>query len=304
MTAPASAPSRRSPPGRARLPTACCPSLLEELSDCPPVVLVLDDWHTAANRACDQTVGAFVDRVPASVQVVVASRSDPRLPIARLRAHGDLAEIRARDLRISSTEAAVLFRDAGVRLAKVDVRRLTERTEGWLAGLCLALIVLKEQDDPRRFVHEFSGDSRHVFDYLAGDVLARVDPEIREFMIRSSVLDRLSAPLCDAVLERSDSASMLAAIERSNLFLVALDATGDEYRYHNLFAAVLRRELAAGDPDSLPGLHARASLWYEEHGDVERADRPRDREQGRHPGERARPASRPCPCCRWAGWRP
>jgi LuxR family maltose regulon positive regulatory protein len=247
------------------------PLLVEELAKCPPLVVVLEDWHLTASRVCDETVGAFVEQSPAQVQIVISSRSDPGLPIARLRAHGDLDEIRARDLRASAAEAAVLFRDAGVRLAKADARRLTERTEGWLAGLCLALIVLREQDDPQRFVHEFSGDSRHVFDYLARDVLDKVDPEIREFMVQSSVLDRLSAPLCNAVLERSDSASCLAAIERSNLFLVSLDATRDEYRYHHLFAAVLQRELQNADPDSVAGLHARASRWYEQHGDVDRA---------------------------------
>jgi LuxR family maltose regulon positive regulatory protein len=247
------------------------PLLVEELDDCPPVVVVLEDWHLVSSRVCDRTVTAFVEQAPGEVQVVVSTRSDPRLPIARLRAHGDLQELRARDLRLSSTEAATLLRDAGVRLRKVDVERLTERTEGWLAGLRLALIALREQEDPRLFVQEFSGDSRHVFDYLARDVLDRVDPKVRKFMIRSSVLDRLSAPLCDSVLERSDSTAMLAAIERSSLFLVPLDATGDEFRYHHLFGAVLQRELRTSDPDSMAGLHAQASLWYEEHEDIERA---------------------------------
>ena len=266
---------RRSRTALAAGPTAIAetalPQLVEELSDCPPVVLVLEDWHEVTSRLCDQTVGTFVERAPRSVQVVVSSRSDPRLPIASLRAHGDLSEIRARDLRVSSEEAALLLRGAGLRLTNRDVRRLTDRTEGWLAGLYLAAMVLKEHDDPRSFVRVFSGDSRHVFDYLAGDVLAAVDPGTRGFLVHSSILDRLSAPLCDAVLERSDSASLLAAIERSNLFLVPLDATGSEYRYHHLFAAVLRRELVATDPDSVAGLHLRASRWYENTGDLEQA---------------------------------
>ena len=247
------------------------PLLVDELSDCPPVVLVLEDWHTVASRACDETVGVFVDLAPSAVQVVISSRHDPRLPIARLRAHGDLTELRARNLSVSSTEAEAIFRRADVRLTTRDVRKLTERTEGWLAGLCLAAIVLKEHVDPRRFVNEFSGDTRTVFDYLARDVLATADPDIRDFMARSSVLERLSAPLCDAVLERADSFSVLAEIERSNLFLVPLDATGSEYRYHHLFAAVLRRQLEATEADAVPGLHARASLWFEHHGDVEQA---------------------------------
>jgi LuxR family maltose regulon positive regulatory protein len=159
-----------------------------------------------------------------------------------------LTELRARDLSISSTEADALFQEANVRLTTRDVERLTERTEGWLAGLCLAAIVLKEHEAPGNFVNEFSGDTRAIFDYLARDVLATADPDVRGFMVHSSVLDTLSAPLCDEVLERSDSASMLAEIERSNFFLVPVDATAVEYRYHHLLADVLRRELEAAIP--------------------------------------------------------
>ena len=247
------------------------PLLVDELANCPPVVLVLDDWHTVSNRACDETVGTFVDLAPSTVQVVVSSRHDPGLRIARLRAHGDLTELRARDLSVTPIEARALFQEADVQLTMRDVQKLTERAEGWLAGLCLAAIALKEQVDPQRFVHQFSGDTRHVFDYLANDVLASADARTRDFMVHSSVLERLSASLCDAMLERSDSASMLAEIERSNYFLVPLDATGSEYRYHHLFAAVLRRRLEATDAESVPGLHARASLWFEDHGDIEHA---------------------------------
>ena len=247
------------------------PLLVDELTDCPPVVLVLEDWHAAASRACDETVGEFVERAPGQVQIVVSSRRDPRLPIARLRAHGDLTELRARDLSISPTQAQALFRQANVQLTARDVKKLTRRTEGWLAGLSLAAIVLKEQADPRRFVREFSGDTRHVFDYLVREVLSKADPGVRDFMVHSSALERLSAPLCDVVLERSDSASMLAEIDRANYFLVPLDASGAEYRYHHLFAAVLRRQLDATDPDSIPGLHTRASLWLEDHGDIDHA---------------------------------
>ena len=247
------------------------PLLVDELSDCPPVVLVLDDWHTVASPVCDETMGVFLDCAPSTVQVVISSRHDPGLHIARLRAHGELTELRARDLSVSFIEADALLRDADVRLTDREIQKLTARTEGWLAGLCLAAIVLREQKDIRRFVEDFSGDSRDVFDYLAGDVVAAADPDLRTFMARSSVLERLSAPLCDVVLERSDSASMIAEIERSNFFLVPLDATGIDYRYHYLFADVLRRQLETNDPEAVPGLHARASLWFEEHEDIERA---------------------------------
>ena len=245
--------------------------LVGELSDCPPCVLILDDWHAVRRPVDDQAVAAFIERAPEAVQIVISSRSDPSLPVPRLRAHGELTEIRARDLRLSSPEAEVLFQKANLRLLPEDVERLTERTEGWLAGLALAIGVLRRQEDVQRFIHDFAGDSRHVFDYLAQDVLEAVEPDIREFMLRSSVLERFTAPLCDAVLEKSESAAMLAEIDRSNLFLVSLDETSTEYRYHHLLEALLRRELAAADPGSIPGLHARASLWLENNGDIERA---------------------------------
>ena len=247
------------------------PVLANELVDAAPLALVLDDWHAVSNRICDQSVALLIEEMPEHHQIVVSSRSDPGFPIARLRAHGDLAEVRERDLRVSPDEAAALFRRAGIRLAKRDVERLTERTEGWLAGLSLTALVVKDQDDPERFVHEFSGDSRYVFDYLARDVLAKVDPATRDFMIRSSILDRMTPTLCDAVLDRTDSAAVLADIDRANLFLISLDATASEYRYHHLFAAVLRRELETADPLSVAELHARASQWHQEQGDLERA---------------------------------
>jgi LuxR family maltose regulon positive regulatory protein len=247
------------------------PLLIDELAPAPDLVLVLDDWQEVRNPLCDETMTAFVEHAPASVQVVVSSRSDPGLPIARLRAHGELSEIRARDLRLSSSEAADLIRAQNLELDPDDVERLSARTEGWLAGLCLALLAVKEHGDPDRFVAEFSGDTKHIFDYLSTDVLAGIEPDVRDFLLRSSVLERLSGPVCDAVLERTGSASTLAEVERSNLFLLALDEAGTEYRYHPLFATALRRTLEATDPDAVPALHARASAWYERQGDLERA---------------------------------
>ena len=247
------------------------PLLVDELTDCPPVALVLDDWHLVSSRVCDETMSLFLTRTPAAVRVVVSSRRDPSFPVARLRAHDDLTEIRAGDLRLTREAAEAMLRGAGVRLTTRNVKRLHERTEGWLAGLWLAVLALKEHEQPDRFVHEFSGDTRYVFDYLARDVLATTDVETRDFMVRSSVLDRMSAELCDEVLERTDSASVLADIDQSNLFLVPLDAAGAEYRYHHLFAAVLRRELATLDSAVVDGLHARASRSYEQRGDLEHA---------------------------------
>ena len=151
---------------------------------------------------------------------MVSSRTEPGLPTGRLRAHGELAEIRARHLRVSPEETLELFRVADVDLGSEDVRRIAERTEGWLAGIHLALLRIREEEDPNAFVARFAGDTRQVLAYLQEDVLARTDPEIRTFLVRTSVLEHLSAPLCDAVLERSGSAAMLDEISRQNLFLV------------------------------------------------------------------------------------
>ena len=255
--------------GPAAIPETVLPLLVEELSGSRRLVLVLEDWHAVRNPVCDATVGMFVERAPEGVQVVISSRSDPGLPIARLRGHGELAEVRAADLRLSSSEAASLSRMAGLLLEPPELEHLVLRTEGWFAGISLVLLVVKQQKDPGRFVVDFAGDTRHVLDYLARDVLDTVAPAMRDFLVHTSVLERLSAPLCDAVLERSDSAAMLAAIERANLFLMS-DESGTEYRYHQLFSAMLRRELEA-TADVISGLYARASLWHEANGDSEEA---------------------------------
>ncbi len=249
------------------------PQLIDELSGAPRLVLVLDDWQLVRNPLCDETLAEFVERSPAEIQIVVSSRSEPGLPTGRLRAHRDLAEIRARDLRVSPEEAVELFRAAGVDIAPDGARRITERTEGWLAGIYLALLGIRDAADPDEFVARFTGDTRQVLEYLQQDVLAVAAPDVRDFLLRTSLLDSLSAPLCDAVLETSESAAMLEEISRLNLFLTRLGETGSSYRYHQLFAAVLRRELEATDPAVVPRIHARASQWYEEQGDVEHAVR-------------------------------
>ena len=202
---------------------------------------------------------------------MVSSRSEPRLPTGRLRAHGELAEIRASELRISPDEASEIFRAADVDLKLDGVRRVTERTEGWPAGIYLALLGIRDAADPDAFVARFTGDTSQVLAYLQQDVLAATPPEIRDFLLRTSVLERLSPHLCDAVLETSGSAATLEEIFRLNLFLARLDETGSVYRYHQLFAAMLRRELEATDAAAVPRLHALASRWYEEDGDVEQA---------------------------------
>jgi LuxR family transcriptional regulator, maltose regulon positive regulatory protein len=245
------------------------PLLVNELVDAPRLVLVLEDWHVLRNTVCDDTMRAFVAHVPDAVQVVISSRSDPGLPLARLRAHNDLAEVRAHQLRLSLDESHEVLRRADVQLGDDDIELLTDRTEGWAAGLHLASIALRDEPDPSAFVEAFSGDSRHVLDYLAEDVLNAVSGDIRTFLLRTSILETLSAPLCDAVLERSDSADVLAGIERGNLFLVSVDESRQVYRYHQLFATMLRHELERLEPGAVSTLHARASAWFESQGYVE-----------------------------------
>ncbi len=249
------------------------PLLVEELADAPPSVLVVDDWHLVHNTLCDETMRSFLEQAPPAVQVVLSGRSDPNLPIGRWRAHGELSELRAIDLRLSHAEAAAFLHEANVDLGPMDIDRLTDRTEGWAAGLSLASMLLQQEEDPHAFVRDFAGDSRHVLEYIADDVLPSVGEEMRAFMLRSSVLNELSGPACDAVLETHDSAAMLAAIERANLFLVPVDRHGDRYRFHGLFTDVLRRELARTDPEAVAQLHARASAWFEAQGDGESAVR-------------------------------
>jgi LuxR family maltose regulon positive regulatory protein len=257
--------------GPATVASAVLPLLIEELSDAPPAVLVVDDWHLVRSTVCDETIRILAEQGPAAVQVVLSSRSDPNLPVGRWRAHGELSEIRAADLQLSHLEAASFLRKANIDLGPEDIARLTERTEGWAAGLSLASILLQHEKDPHAFVRDFAGDSRHLLEYLADDVLASVDAEKRGFLVRSSVLDEVSGAACDAVLETHGSAAMLAEIERSNLFLVPVDRHGEKYRFHQLFTDVLRRELARTSPEAVGELHARASAWFEAQGDLEAA---------------------------------
>ena len=247
------------------------PLLIDELSDARRSVLVVDDWHLVQSAVCDRSMRVLVEQGPPAVQVVLSSRSDSNLPVGRWRAHGELSEVRAADLQLSHVEAASFLRNANVDLGPEDVARLTECTEGWAAALSLASILLQHEQDPHAFVLDFAGDSRHVLEYISDDVLSSVSDEIREFLLRSSVLDEVSGAACDAVLETHGSAVMLAEIERANLFLVPVDRHGEAYRFHQLFADVLRRELALTKPEIVAPLHSRASAWFEAQGDVESA---------------------------------
>jgi LuxR family transcriptional regulator, maltose regulon positive regulatory protein len=249
------------------------PQLLSELATGgSELVLVLDDYHLVTNPACHRTLGFFVDHLPANVHVVLATRVDPPLALARLRASGELVELRIAELGFTPTEAASLLQDAmGLDLASQDVRRLWERTEGWAAGLYLAGLSLQGRSDPEPFIASFEVGHRHVVDYLGAEVLARQPRRLRDFMLLTSILERLSGPLCDAALETEGSAELLAELEQANLFLIALDDHRHWYRYHHLFAQLLRLELAEREPDLIPLLHRRAAAFHQDTGDVEAA---------------------------------
>jgi len=252
---------------------AVLPGLLNELGAVGrPLFLVLDDYHLISDPSCHQTLGFFLEHLPAGVHVVLATRVDPPLPLARMRARGELAELRVPDLQFSDEEASELLNGSmGLELAADDVERLAERTEGWAAGLYLAGLSLRGRQDPSAFIASFHGDNRHVADYLATEVLARQPDTIRTFLLRTSVLERLSGPLCDAVLQTEGSAQVLGELERSNLFLIPLDDQRRWYRYHHLFAQLLGLELGHRERGLLPVLHRRAAAWHRQAGNLDQA---------------------------------
>jgi LuxR family maltose regulon positive regulatory protein len=244
------------------------PILLNELAaQAKELALVLDDYHVVTNDEIHEAVAYLIERVPRSFRLVLATREDPPLPLARLRARGQLAELRADQLRFSDEEARTFFNDAlGLGLSAQDVQRLQLRTEGWPAALYLAALTLRDQPDPTSLIEAFAGDDRHVVDYLTGEVLARLPADLRSFLVRTSILTRLCGPLCDAVAETAGSGRVLDELERSNLLLVPLDSKRQWYRYHQLFAELLRHELERTEPQAVPALHRRACSWCAEAG--------------------------------------
>jgi LuxR family maltose regulon positive regulatory protein len=249
------------------------PSLVNDLATVgAPLVLVLDDYQLITEASCHQTLGWFLGHLPAEVHVVLSTRLDPPLPLARMRARGELAELRVGELQFTGEEAAELLNGSmGLALAAEDVARLAERTEGWAAGLVLAGLSLRGRPDSGGFVAAFSGGDRHVADYLVAEVLDRQPAELREFLLRTSVLERLSGPLCDAVLETQGSVALLGELEASNLFVVPLDDRRQWYRYHQLFADLLRLQLGVREPRLVPVLHRRAAAWHQAAGNIDEA---------------------------------
>jgi LuxR family transcriptional regulator, maltose regulon positive regulatory protein len=231
------------------------------------VLLVLDDYHLIDAPQVHAPLTFLVEHLPPGLRLMLASRSDPPLPLARWRAARQLAELRTDDLRFTAGEAAALLREAiGADLPSAVVAALAARTEGWAAGLQLAGLSLRGQPDPAGFVAAFSGTHRYVLDYLADEVLEGQPGQMREFLLETSVLDRLSGALCDAVTGRTGSQAMLERVERANLFLVPLDEVRGWWRYHHLFADLLRARLQREQPGRVAVLHHNAAAWYEEHG--------------------------------------
>jgi ATP/maltotriose-dependent transcriptional regulator MalT len=229
-------------------------------------VLVLDDYHLISARQVHESVAFLVEHRPPGICVVLASRSDPPLPLARLRARGQLTEIRAAELRFTPAEAGELLQRAASALPDASVAALAARTEGWAAGLQLAALSLRGQDDAAAFVAAFTGSHRYVLDYLAEEVLEGQDEQLRMFLLETSVLDRLSGRLCDAVTGRDGSQALLEEAERAGLFVIPLDEVRGWWRYHHLFADLLRARLRQEQPGRLAQLHRNAATWCEQHG--------------------------------------
>lgn len=244
------------------------PSLVNDLSQVSrPTVLIVDDYHLITDDVVHEDMTYLIERLPAILRLVLSTRHEPSLPVGRWRASGVMNEIRASELRFSEDEADALLNESeGLDLQPTDVARLLQRTEGWPAALYLAALSLKTAKDRHEFVARFSGSTRQMVDYLSEVALDRVPSDIAEFLLRTSILERLSGSLCDAVLERRSSYQVLRDLERSNLFIVPLDNEGHWYRYHHLFSEYLVAELGRVEHRIIPELHRRASAWHREAG--------------------------------------
>ena len=229
-----------------------------------PFTMVLDDYHVIQSETVHEGLAFLVEHLPRQMHLVVASRSDPPLPLARLRARREVSELRAADLRFTSDEAAAFFNEVlSLGIDPADIEALEARTEGWIAALQLAALSLQGRQDVAAFVRSFTGDDRYIVDYLVDEVLRRQPEPVRRFLLYTSIVERLNASLCDAINQSSDSRAVLVQLERQNLFLVPLDSTRQWYRYHRLFADVLQAHLQDEWPQELEALHQRASEWFD-----------------------------------------
>jgi LuxR family maltose regulon positive regulatory protein len=249
-------------------PEALLTALLNDLTTIrDQFVLVLDDYQVIDAQPVDQALIFLLDHLPPHMHLVIATREDPHLPLARLRARSQLTELRAADLRFTAFEAAAFLNQAmGLSLSAADTARLSDRTEGWIAGLQLAALSMQGHQDVPGFIRAFAGDHHYIVDYLVEEVLQRQPEPVRSFLLQTSILDQLSGPLCDAVTGQEEGNARLEALERGNFFVVPLDDKRHWYRYHHLFAEVLSAYLMAEQSNQVLALHQRASEWYEQNG--------------------------------------
>jgi LuxR family maltose regulon positive regulatory protein len=259
--------------------------LINDLALLPaPSLLVLDDYQVLSDSRIHDALTFLLDHLPPQLHVIITTRIDPPLPLARWRAHGMLTELRAADLRFTLEEAAAFLTQLmQLPLSVVDIQALEQRTEGWIAGLQFAALAMRDRSDLANFVSTFTGSHRFVLDYLVDEVLLRQPPHLQSFLLQTAILDRMCSPLCDAIVlgnapdtstvfgndsaEPSYSQALLEEFDRPNLFLVPLDDARHWYRYHHLFADVLRHRLHGGaSSGKIQLLHLRAARWYEQHG--------------------------------------
>jgi len=251
------------------------PTLINEFAELPHrVVVVLDDYQFVTEGRCHESVAYLLEHLPENVHLVVASRSDPPLPLGRLRARGEMNEIRTEQLAFSEEEATYLLNEKmRLGVSPDDLSVLLEHTEGWPAGLYLAALSLRNREDKHDFIASFGGSNRYIVDLLGEEVMASLPEEVREFLLKTSVLRRMTGSLCDAVVDREGSGNVLRELARSNLFVVSLDGQGEWYRYHQLFSEFLFYELVSSRPDLVPVLRSRASSWLEGMGFIDSAVR-------------------------------
>jgi LuxR family transcriptional regulator, maltose regulon positive regulatory protein len=258
-------------------------TLLNELSTVPEdssppskqgCILVLDDYHVIDAKLVDDALTFLVEHLPPRMHLVITTREDPALPIPRLRARGQLIELRAADLRFTPSEAAEFLNQVmGLNLLAEDVATLEDRTEGWIAGLQLAALSMRGHQDVPGFIRAFAGDNRYIVDYLVEEVLKHQPESVRNFLLQTAILNRLNGPLCDAVTGQVGGKARLETLQRGNFFIIPLDDKQHWYRYHHLFADVLQVHLMTEQPDQVPVLHRRASGWYERNGAADEAIR-------------------------------
>ena len=242
-------------------------SLLNEIAKIScKIILVLDDYHLIEIQSINKALSYLLEHLPSQFHIVIATREDPLIPLARLRARSQLTELRAADLRFSPSETAEFLNQVmGLGLTSEDIIALEERTEGWITGLQLVAVSLQRQKDKSQLIRSFTGSHRFVLDYLVEDVLNHQSTELQDFLVQTSILKRLTGSLCNALTDQEDGQATLEMLDRANLFIVPLDNERRWYRYHHLFADLLRQRLHQTMAEQMPNLHLRASQWYEDH---------------------------------------